>query len=662
MLYVLINPGSHQDSKLASTKKWTLFHKWKKAKLLPDWLNYTKHLNLLTHLKKKAEIMYYRNKAKLYGQDKSKTWQLVNEISNYKRKVKTNIKCIIDKDGIEHTDPVSKANCLNDHFGSVGKNMAENYQNTPSSLKDPLSFMQKKIHNSFVLSGTNSFEISTLIRKLNNKKSSGYDSISNKVLKETKDTILPYLVVLFNKSGTFPDPYKIAQVIPLFKGGDKTNPNSYRPISLLPAIGKLFEKLLAKRLINFLVKYDLFSKHQFGFRAKFSTEYAATDLYEKLLHNLDQGLNSCTIFLDLAKAFDSVNHEILIRKLNHYGVRGKALDLFRSYLSGRSQFLKLDNVKSFLINIEFGVPQGSILGPLLFLIFINDLPQATKLYIKLFADDTVLCAQNEDLLALEDEVNNELDKVFSWMASNQLTLNIKKSQFMLVTNKRNVGTLKIKINDIPLVQCDSYKYLGIHFDSKLNWKTHIQHVCNKVSKACGALAKLRHCVPDQILIDFFNALIHSYLRYGILIWGSACTTTLKPLETLVNKAVRIMSFAPLGNINLSQIYNDFNLLRLTNIHSLELGKFAYKEKMGLLPTQIGNYFAISSNYTDHAYETRVSSSNVSQNKIIHRLQSSVNSVQFKSDILWTSLPNNFKSLETVNIFKRNYKKYLILEQ
>jgi len=386
-------------------------------------------------------------------------------------------------------------------------------------------------------------------------------------------------------------------------------------------------------------------------------------LYEKLLYNLDQGLNSCAIFLDLAKAFDSVNHEILLRKLNHYGVRGKALELFRSYLSGRSQFLKLDNVKSSLINIEFGVPQGSILGPLLFLIFINDLPDATKLYIKLFADDTVLCAQNSDILALEEEVNKELEKVFIWMASNQLTLNIKKSQFMIVTNKRNIPKLTIKLNNIPLVQCESYKYLGIHFDHKLSWSTHIQHVCNKISKACGALTKLRHCVPIQILIDVFNALINSYLRYGIIIWGSASATTLKSLEAIVNKAIRIMSFAPSGNINLSQIYKDFNLLKLSNIHALELGKFIYKEKLGYLPTSIGNYFPISSNFIDHNYGTRVSSSTIpSITNIVRRLKSSEKSVQFKCNVLWSNMQDSFKYLENVNIFKRQYKKFLISEQ
>ena len=169
-------------------------------------------------------------------------------------------------------------------------------------------------------------------------------------------------------NGVFPDAYKIAQVIPLFKGGDKENPNSYRPISLLPTLGKLFEKVISTRVIKFLDKSNILSKHQFGFRAKFSTEHAITDIHEKLLKNLDSGLSSCAIFLDLAKAFDSVSHEILLNKLNYYGIRGKAHELFKSYLSGRSQFVKANNVCSSLTNIIFGVPQGSILGPLLFLL------------------------------------------------------------------------------------------------------------------------------------------------------------------------------------------------------------------------------------------------------------------------------------------------------
>ena len=190
----------------------------------------------------------------------------------------------------------------------------------------------------------------------------------------------------------------------------------------------------------------------------------------------------------------------------------------------------------------------------------------------------------------------------------------------------------------------------------------MQHVCNKVSKACGALAKLRHCVPTQILIDVFNALIHSFLRYGILVWGGASETTLKPLETLVNKAIRIISFAPLGNIDITQIYQDFNLLKLSNVHTLELGKFIYKEKLGYLPTEIGNYFPTSSNFTGHNYGTRVSTSTVAPStNIAHRLKSSEKSVQFKCHTLWSNLPDSFKCLETVNIFKRQYKKFLLSE-
>ena len=172
----------------------------------------------------------------------------------------------------------------------------------------------------------------------------------------------------------------------------------------------------------FFTKFNVLSKDQFGFRATFSTEYAIANIYDKFINNLDKGLSSCAIFLDLAKAFDSVSHQILLRKLHHYGAGGRALELFKSYLSCRSQFVKLNGIKSSLARVQFGVPQGSILGPLLFLIFINHLPNASKLYVKLFADDTFLCAQNKDFTDLERDVNTELQWIRCLSGLHQTTL------------------------------------------------------------------------------------------------------------------------------------------------------------------------------------------------------------------------------------------------
>ena len=646
--------------KASIKRKYQLLDVWKKTNSTVDKQKLNTFHIKLTRIKEKSRLMYYREKSILYGQDKAKTWQLINEISNRKRKKGASIKSIKTKKGNILSDSTSISNCFNDHFATVGKNMSKKFSDLdPSKLKDPLSFISKKMVNSIILSDTNCNEISRLLSQLNSKTSSAYDLVSNKTLKATKEVICPYLEVLFNKclnEGVFPAAFKTAEVIPLYKGGDKMDLNNFRPISLLPAIGKLFEKLLAIRVIKFFNKHELFTSEQFGFRAKFATDFAIADIYDKLIYNLDNELSSCAIFLDLAKAFDSVDHEILLKKMECYGFRGKTLELFRSYLKSRSQYVKLNGIKSSLLEIEFGVPQGSILGPLLFLIFINDLPNATNLYIKLFADDTFLCAQNTNFADLENEVNTELEKVSIWLASNKLTLNTDKSKYMLVSNKRDsITNMHVTVNDAVLKSCDSYKYLGVYFDKNLDWSPHIQYISKKISKACGALAKLRHCVSLDIRKNVYHALVYSYLRYGIVAWGGASQSVLEPLQILTNKIIRIMDFLPPGNIDLISAYRELKLLQIKKIHELEVGKLIFKEKNGLMPTEIANYFEIDSNVRPHCHFVR----HERAPRFICRSKIGEKSLQFAGMHLWNSIPSEIKTSESYNIFKKSYKKHLI---
>ena len=373
---------------------------------------------------------------------------------------------------------------------------------------------------------------------------------------------------------------------------------------------------------------------------------------------MDKGLSSCAIFLDLAKAFDTVNHSILLKKLKTYGISGNVFNFLESYLSGRSQFVKIDNVCSSTVEIKYGVPQGSILGPLLFLIYVNDLPSATNFYIKLFADDTFLCAQNKSMKVLENEVNLELGKVYDWLKANKLTLNISKSKFMVFTNiRKDFHEISVKINKTPLEKCAKYKYLGIVIDEKLNWKDHIEYICKKVSKACGALAKMRHCASVELLRDIYYALFYSYVRYGITIWGNASEIVLSPLQTLLHRAARIMTFAPFGRIDILPLLNYLEILDIKDIFLLETAKLIFKVKNDMIPIPLRNYFEVRTT-NNHRYNLRRRQEIIQP--MIYRTTYALKSLQYKSPYIWNEIPQNLQECETLTKFKKQLKAHLLL--
>ena len=425
----------------------------------------------------------------------------------------------------------------------------------PQSNTDPLRFVKHDKSSSFFMKSTTTEEILKLIDSLDTKNAPGSDRISCYLIKLTRDIIVPVLCNLFNTCMSvciFPDVFKIAEVKSLFKGGDKRVRGNYRPISLLPLFSKLFEKVIAKRLRSYFEANNILTYHQFGFRKSHSTELAVTNLYDALLKNLDQKDITCAIFLDLAKAFDSVDHRILLRKLEKYGVRGIPLEFFKSYLSNRWQYVKLNGKCSDLERIDIGIPQGSILGPLLFLLYIKDLPNASNFFVKLFADDTFLSLSSKNLNDLKKKTNSEIKKVYSWLIANKLTLNIKKSKFMIISKRKGVNSnsFKLKINGVSLEKCSSYKYLGLFIDDGLTWKEHVKHVCQKLSKVCGIISKIRHCVNLSTLKTIYYALGYSYIRYCNIVWGNATKNTLKPLVATQNRLIRIMAFAPFGRIDI----------------------------------------------------------------------------------------------------------------
>jgi len=407
--------------KSVKTKSY-LFKLWKLGFISKH--HYVKYRNKLTSIVRQSKINYHNRAFNSNRNNVKKTWSLIKNILG--TRPRESIKGILlDNELI--TDEVHMANIFNKYFSSVANELNSSI---PVSHSCPMSYLNDNVLPSFFVTPTTPNEISVIIANIKST-SSGYNSIPAVVFKKIGDLICRPISTIINSSfsnGVFPSELKRATIIPIPKSGNLQDKSNYRPISILPILSKIFERCMYNRLIKFIDKFSILTSFQFGFRKGKSTTDAIlnfTNYMNKCFNNNEYSLG---IFVDLRKAFDTVNHDILLNKLCIYGVRGIALQWFQSYLYGRSHCVKLGSVFSDMETVNIGVPQGSILGPLLFLIYINDMPNVSKIFsFTLFADDTTLANSNCNFAELINSTNVELNKIYDWTMSNRLSINYDKT-------------------------------------------------------------------------------------------------------------------------------------------------------------------------------------------------------------------------------------------
>ena len=649
-----VKPWINNSLKNACSKKNFLYRKYLCKKTERNLRIYKTYKNKLVTILRVAEKQYYEHKLFQYKGDLKLTWKTLNLLIHKKaRKMPSVSEFLRDGQIIKSNRDI--ANGFNNFFVQVGPQLADKIvcDNNVQYTK----YLELNLRNSIFLEPVTESEVFSIVNSFKGKQSCDTNNISMFLVKNVIDNIVKPLNIICNlslKSGIFPDSMKVAKVLPIFKNDDPKCFSNYRPVSLLPQFSKILEKIFNNKLVKYLNKYNIICDSQYGFRQNHSTELAILEMVEKITDSIDKKRIPMGIFIDLKKAFDTIDHEILVNKLKFYGIRGVALDWLKSYLNNRKQYVNFNGTSSDMKTILCGIPQGSILGPTLFLLFINDICNVSKLLkFVLFADDTNIFLDDVSLNSLKNNVNQELENLNLWFQANKLSLNVKKTKYIVFGhNNRNLD-IHVKINNEEIERVQAVKFLGIFIDNELSWKPHISHIETKISRSLGIFYKIQNKVSDDVKLMLYKTLILPHMMYCCSIWGNNYKTRLKHLIVLQKRLLRVIASVSYY-AHTTSLFFKYGCLKFEDLVKYCTNKIVFKAYHNMLPRNMQLLFTKSDQI--HMYVTR---QKLNMYKKYVRTNIKTMSLSVTGVKCWNELDNDIKLCNNCRLFNSNLKYFYI---
>ena len=625
-----IQEAIHKRDSLSSTKQPEEFKKLR---------------NKVTAMKRSAKKKYFRELLSNNSNNKSKSiWKAINSLTR-----KNTNKIPIDNKTISATS-------LNLHFSNISSStikIDKSDSNDLALLKDFCS--SKQITSELTFPLLTVYEVYFSLIHLKQTCTRGLDYLDGKILKISAPVISDSLAYIYNlciDKCYFPNLFKQAKIIPFYKSGNKSDPSNYRPISILSVLSKPLEKHMYKCLMSHISKHNLLHPNQSGFRTNHSCHTALINLVDEWLSNINNNKFTGVLFVDFAKAFDVIDHHLLLRKLALYKISDHALSLVESFLTNRYHTVFLGKEQSGFLTQKFGVPQGSVLGPLLFSLYINDLPLfITKGLCELFADDTSIHSSHSDLKQVANSLQDNANQLVKWTELNHMSINEQKTKCMIITSRQKRQNMTfvippIYVSNTIINEVDTHKVLGVTVDNNLSWSPHIDSLYKRVSQKLFQLSKIKHYLDFNARKHFYHAYIQSVIDYASTLYDMSSANSLKPLSRIHKRTLKVLL---LKSSTLSfHDYSKLDILPLSYHLKYNKAVMMFRIMNGFAPSTLTARFPLNkSRYTDNIIIPRP------------RLDLYKSSLTYSGGTLWNSLPKSIKNKSIIGSFKRTYKSYLL---